>query len=158
MVFEAVPNLYLKYVVISFLACICNAIYQGFSVSYYAIILIVIIYDFVTGQLMNRLCAILSVSATVVSFLFFMFFKSVCFSDVGEMVAAIQQRYSGEVIGTPLLYELFLSTKDNLNTFTVEFFSGVTGEYPREHLFLTLLLLMPLLSNLGLVEPPVRCK
>ena len=143
--FHGLKNIYVKYGILTFLSIISLAIYQGFIFLYYPILLLVMIYDILISQkekIKKAILAAISVGISCITFLFFQFYTFVYAKTVDEFVQQVGLISNVAVSKKAVTYELFTSIEAIYLELMLPY---IRTCLPYEQLFITLLLLFPLI-------------
>lgn len=144
--FNYIVNAGIRYILIMIIGVISISIYQGYLFLYFPIMFTVIICDIFKNSRVNFTHCIygaLSCIVVCVSFLWFQFFSYVIYEDVSSMVASLSQKTNLNVNAEAVYYECFATVTDAYKAINTKFFLE-NGEFPREKLFLTICILMPI--------------
>lgn len=131
-----------KYVVLSILGTLCNAIYHGYVFLYFPILLMLMVDDIFAEKEHPWRRTALAAGACVpvgLSFLYFQFFASTTCTNAEEMAALLQRRTDMSIISEPFYYELFAPITESYRHFAEPILQGPA----RQRLFLTILLVLP---------------
>lgn len=144
-VFNCVKHTIIKYFLITLIAIISMAVYQGYLFLYFPILFVVIICDIFNETKTNNnywIYGVLSCLFTGISFLYFQFFSYVKYEDATSMSKTLSQKTDLYIETTAIHYECFASVADAYKKINTKFLL-TNGEFPREKLFLTFCILAP---------------
>lgn len=146
--FHKIAYIGFQYFLITIVAVISMAIYQGYLFLYFPILAVVIICDISKNSknsIRRWVYGGLSGIAACVAFLWFQFCSYVRYTDASSMVAALSRKTDLYVEQEAVYYECFATVIDAYKDINTSFFL-TNGEFPREKLFFTIFLLVPLCS------------
>lgn len=146
MIDEKIRNRYVSYILITVCSCVSIAIYQGNVFMYYAITLMVLIWNGLKEQdntVRFRIMGALSVLVTGICFLYFQFFSYTYFNTPDEMIQALYAKTDLSIANDAVDLEMFQPVSEAYRRLTIDFITGT--EYPRVKTVLTLFILCPVL-------------
>ncbi len=130
--------------IITILSIVSMAIYQGNVFMYYALVLMIYIWECYKAP--KRFCvwcyALINLLVTSFSFLYFQFYSFCIFNSASEMAEAIRLRTDLVFNEKAIDYECFQSLKVAFEDINIQY---ITFVYIRERAFLTVLLLTPII-------------
>ena len=144
-IFFNVQTYWLKYSLITLLSCLSVAIYQGYVLLYYPMILITMIVSLLRMSKFNikELAGpCFNVFSTALSFIYFQFFSFVKFDNSSDLYNALQKMTDMPISGKAINYEFFQSSSYIYKDLMIPMLSN---EPPREIMFITLCLLLPII-------------
>lgn len=145
-VYHKVDYLVLKYGIITILCVLSIAAHQGWFFLYFSIIFSMLIYDALRYHKINRkqFCGSCVVFLfTGVSFLYFQFCTKISFKNIDELQEYLSKKTNLPINAGASSYEYFTSTSDVWKVVNIPHMQG--GWYPRERLYLTVWLLLPII-------------
>ncbi len=146
--FHLIRNDVLRYAFVALMSVACMACHQGYLFLYFTVIFTMLVaevarcwenHEKTTGSLIGGMAVC---AANAVSFLYFQFAAVV--QNVGsaeEMAGILAERTDMEIYTDALYYEYFTGVKTAFEEINEGFL--LKGEYPREHSFLQLIVLIP---------------
>ena len=141
-----IKNNFIKYSLITVLTCMSTAIYQGYIFLYYPMIVITMIVSLLALPKISFrefVGPIVNVVITCLSFFYFQFFSYVKFNNSAEFSEALKQMTNMPFEEKAVKFEFFQSMSDAYYNIAIPY---LNARHPREVLFATLLLLLPLIA------------
>lgn len=144
-VYHTIDNMIIKYGLIAVLCILSIAAHQGWFFLYFSVVFSMLIYDVLRNHRINVKPLIGSsvvFVVTVVSFLYFQLRTKISFNNVSDLQEYLLNKTNLPINGDALSYEYFSEIKDVWKAVNVPHM--MSGWCPRERLYLTVCLLIPI--------------